>query len=223
MLKHSKIPYKFTYSLNKSQNPLIFVFPLRKTKGKNKNKKLSREPNKPTMGRRKIEMKMVVDNSCRQVTFSKRRTGLFKKANELATLCGAEVAVVVFSPGGKPFSFGQPTVESVADRFLSSESDPPKKGSKKIKKEKAEAERLTEQLNELTKELEEEKKRGDAMDEEIREAKAKTNIDLDELGLGGLEALKKSLEDLREKAKERVGEIEASSTLLMLSNDFRSA
>ncbi|KAB1221360.1 Agamous-like MADS-box protein AGL61 [Morella rubra] len=73
------------------------------------------------MGRRKIEMKMVKDNNCRQVTFSKRRTGLFKKANELATLCGADVAIVVFSPGGKPFSFGHPSVGSVSDRFLSTQ------------------------------------------------------------------------------------------------------
>ncbi|CAI0415295.1 unnamed protein product [Linum tenue] len=35
-------------------------------------------------------MKMVTDRSCRQVTFSKRRTGLFKKANELATLCAVD-------------------------------------------------------------------------------------------------------------------------------------
>ncbi|CAI0451924.1 unnamed protein product [Linum tenue] len=70
------------------------------------------------MGRRKIEMKMVTDRSCRQVTFSKRRTGLFKKANELATLCAVQIAIIVFSPGGKPFSFGNPGVEPVVGRFL---------------------------------------------------------------------------------------------------------
>ncbi|KAG8058177.1 hypothetical protein GUJ93_ZPchr0002g25169 [Zizania palustris] len=34
----------------------------------------------------------------RQVCFSKRREGVFKKANELSVLCGAHVAVVFFSP-----------------------------------------------------------------------------------------------------------------------------
>ncbi|KAH6793503.1 hypothetical protein C2S52_003980 [Perilla frutescens var. hirtella] len=53
-----------------------------------------------------------------QVTFSKRRAGIFKKASELNTLCGAESAIVAFSPGNKPHSFGHPNVETVANRFL---------------------------------------------------------------------------------------------------------
>ncbi|GAU19495.1 hypothetical protein TSUD_77390 [Trifolium subterraneum] len=43
-------------------------------------------------GRRKIEMKKM---SNMLVTFSKRRSGLFKKASELCTLCGVDVALVV--------------------------------------------------------------------------------------------------------------------------------
>ena len=39
------------------------------------------------------------------VTFSKRRAGLFKKAQQLSQLSGATVAVLVFSPVGKPFTF----------------------------------------------------------------------------------------------------------------------
>ncbi|XP_057748100.1 agamous-like MADS-box protein AGL29 [Arachis stenosperma] len=70
------------------------------------------------MGRRKIEIKMVKDTNTRQVTFSKRRTGLFKKANELSILCGSEVAIVVFSPGNKPYSFAHPTVDAVVAKFL---------------------------------------------------------------------------------------------------------
>ncbi|KAE8726011.1 Detected protein of unknown function [Hibiscus syriacus] len=53
-----------------------------------------------------------------QVTFSKRRTGLFKKASEIITLCGVELALVVFSPGNKAFSFGVPSVDTVIDRYL---------------------------------------------------------------------------------------------------------
>ncbi|XP_014506832.1 agamous-like MADS-box protein AGL29 [Vigna radiata var. radiata] len=74
------------------------------------------------MGRRKIEITEVKDPNTKQVTFSKRRTGLFKKANELSILCGAEVAIVVFSPGNKPYSFGHPSVDVVADKFLQQES-----------------------------------------------------------------------------------------------------
>jgi len=74
------------------------------------------------MGRRKIEIAEVKDPNTKQVTFSKRRTGLFKKANELSILCGAEVAIVVFSPGNKPYSFGHPSVDAVADKFLQQET-----------------------------------------------------------------------------------------------------
>ncbi|XP_049353876.1 agamous-like MADS-box protein AGL61 [Solanum verrucosum] len=48
-----------------------------------------------------------------QVTFSKRRDGVFKKATELSTLCGADVVVVVFSPRNKPYSCGHPSVEKL--------------------------------------------------------------------------------------------------------------
>lgn len=74
---------------------------------------------KTTKGRQRIEMKCIEGEEARQVCFSKRRPSLFKKASELSTLCGAEVAVVTFSPGGKCFSFGHPSPSSVADRFLS--------------------------------------------------------------------------------------------------------
>jgi hypothetical protein len=57
------------------------------------------------MGRGKIEIKKIENANSRQVTFSKRRAGLLKKAQELAILCDAEVAVIVFSNTGKLFEF----------------------------------------------------------------------------------------------------------------------
>lgn len=57
------------------------------------------------MGRGKIEIKKIENVNSRQVTFSKRRAGLLKKAHELSVLCDAEVAVIVFSNTGKVFEF----------------------------------------------------------------------------------------------------------------------
>ena len=57
------------------------------------------------MTRKKIEIKKIDNLSARQVTFSKRRRGLFKKARELSTLCDAEIALVVFSATGKLFDY----------------------------------------------------------------------------------------------------------------------
>ncbi|XP_051145911.1 agamous-like MADS-box protein AGL61 [Andrographis paniculata] len=73
---------------------------------------------KTTQGRKKIEIKKIENLSNRQVTFSKRRAGLFKKASELCILSGAEIAIIIHSLGKRIFSFGHPTTDSVVDRFL---------------------------------------------------------------------------------------------------------
>jgi hypothetical protein len=57
------------------------------------------------MVRGKTEMRRIENTTSRQVTFSKRRNGLLKKALELSVLCDAEVAVVVFSPRGRLYEF----------------------------------------------------------------------------------------------------------------------
>lgn len=57
------------------------------------------------MTRKKIKIKKIDNIAARQVTFSKRRRGLFKKAEELAVLCDADVALIVFSSTGKLFDF----------------------------------------------------------------------------------------------------------------------
>ncbi|GAA0165346.1 hypothetical protein LIER_20777 [Lithospermum erythrorhizon] len=60
------------------------------------------------MGRRKLEIKRIESKSSRQVTFTKRRNGLMKKANQLAILCDVEVAVIIFSDRGKLYHFAGP-------------------------------------------------------------------------------------------------------------------
>ncbi|KAJ6917293.1 hypothetical protein NC652_019608 [Populus alba x Populus x berolinensis] len=57
------------------------------------------------MTRKKIQIKKIDNTAARQVTFSKRRRGLFKKAYELSTLCDAEIALKVFSATGKLFEY----------------------------------------------------------------------------------------------------------------------
>ncbi|XP_044440653.1 MADS-box transcription factor 51-like [Triticum aestivum] len=55
--------------------------------------------------RGRVELRRIEDRTSRQVRFSKRRSGLFKKAFELSVLCDAEVALVVFSPAGRLYEF----------------------------------------------------------------------------------------------------------------------
>ena len=57
------------------------------------------------MVRQRIQIKKIDNVTARQVTFSKRRRGLIKKAQELSTLCDAEIGLIVFSSTGKLFEY----------------------------------------------------------------------------------------------------------------------
>ncbi|KAK1611144.1 hypothetical protein QYE76_034817 [Lolium multiflorum] len=74
-------------------------------------------PGRTSIGRQRIEIRPIENHEARQVCFSKRRSGLFNKASELAIMCGAELAAVVISPGGKAFTFGDPSVHAILERF----------------------------------------------------------------------------------------------------------
>ncbi|KAF5740151.1 MADS-box protein JOINTLESS [Tripterygium wilfordii] len=69
------------------------------------------------MAREKIKIKKIDNITARQVTFSKRRRGLFKKAEELSVLCDAEVALIVFSATGKLFDFASSSMKHILARY----------------------------------------------------------------------------------------------------------
>ncbi|TYH47165.1 hypothetical protein ES332_D11G392200v1 [Gossypium tomentosum] len=69
------------------------------------------------MGRGKIEIKKIEILNSRQVTFSKRRNGLLKKAKELSILCDAEVGVITFSSTGKVYQWSSTSVEHTLSRY----------------------------------------------------------------------------------------------------------
>ncbi|KAG8632782.1 MADS-box transcription factor 23 isoform X1 [Manihot esculenta] len=75
------------------------------------------------MGRGKIVIRRIDNSTSRQVTFSKRRNGLLKKAKELAILCDAEVGVVVFSSTGKLYDFASSSMKSVIERYNKSKEE----------------------------------------------------------------------------------------------------
>ncbi|KAF3442809.1 hypothetical protein FNV43_RR16726 [Rhamnella rubrinervis] len=89
------------------------------------------------MGRGKIEIKKIENLNSRQVTFSKRRNGLLKKAKELSVLCDAEVAVIIFSSTGKLHEFSSTSMEHTLTRYNRGikieDLEPPENGHNRVK------------------------------------------------------------------------------------------
>ncbi|CAI9281427.1 unnamed protein product [Lactuca saligna] len=72
--------------------------------------------NKMRMVRQKTQIKRIENLAARQVTFSKRRCGLFKKAQELCTLCDVDIALMVFSATGKLFHYSPSSMNQVLEK-----------------------------------------------------------------------------------------------------------
>ncbi|XP_026433221.1 MADS-box transcription factor 23-like isoform X4 [Papaver somniferum] len=75
------------------------------------------------MGRGKIVIRRIDNSTSRQVTFSKRRNGLLKKAKELAILCDAEVGLIIFSSTGKLYDFASTSMKTVIERHNKSKEE----------------------------------------------------------------------------------------------------
>nr|XP_043634950.1 agamous-like MADS-box protein AGL62 [Erigeron canadensis] len=172
---------------------------------------------KPSLGRQKIKIAKIQIKNHLQVTFSKRRSGLFKKASELCTLCGVEIAIVVFSPAGKVFSFGHPKVESIVDRFLTRN---PNFNSTTNSLYFMEAHRIASipelnmQLTHIHNELEAEKKRTETLDEMRKASRSQFwwEAPIEELNLHELEQLKDSMEELKKNVTIQANKLYAENS-----------
>ncbi|URD94701.1 MADS-box transcription factor [Musa troglodytarum] len=70
------------------------------------------------MGRGRVQLKRIENKINRQVTFSKRRSGLLKKAHEISVLCDAEVALIIFSTKGKLYEYStDSSMEKILERY----------------------------------------------------------------------------------------------------------
>ncbi|KAM6950703.1 myocyte-specific enhancer factor 2A-like isoform 1-T1 [Lycodopsis pacificus] len=69
------------------------------------------------MGRRKIQITRIVDERNRQVTFTKRKFGLMKKAYELSVLCDCEIALIIFNSSNKLFQYASTDMDKVLLKY----------------------------------------------------------------------------------------------------------
>ncbi|XP_075104624.1 agamous-like MADS-box protein AGL62 [Nicotiana tabacum] len=171
---------------------------------------------KPSIGRQKIKnVKIEVKNHL-QVTFLKCRSGLFKKASELCTLCDVEIAIIVFSPVRKVFSFGHLNVESIIDRFLSRNHNPISNSSLHLIEahRNASVHELNLQLTQILAELEVEKKRGESLDEmrKTNQSQYWWEAPISKLALHELEQLKDSIEVLKKNVTNQASKFMVETT-----------
>ncbi|XP_062026113.1 MADS-box protein AGL24-like isoform X2 [Rosa rugosa] len=161
----------------------------------------------------KIKIEKIENLPARQVTFSKRRQGLFKKAGALSVLCDAEVAVVVFSSTGKLYESSSSSTKDVIARYECTEDV--EKGDQQPPPE------LQLEINEcmrLNKELA----------DKILEQRRMEGQDLEELNIDELQRLENRIEGglsrvLQTKDKRIMSQILALETKVSKFNLMRQA
>ncbi|XP_035306480.1 BLOC-1-related complex subunit 8 isoform X5 [Cricetulus griseus] len=75
----------------------------------------SRQPG--TMGRKKIQISRILDQRNRQVTFTKRKFGLMKKAYELSVLCDCDIALIIFNSAQRLFQYASSDMDRVLLKY----------------------------------------------------------------------------------------------------------
>lgn len=176
---------------------------------KNENEDWEKEIKKRSKGRQKIRIEKIANRNSLQVTFSKRRAGLFKKASELSALCGAEVAVIVESPAGKVYSFGNPCVDSVINRYETGGHEDRFSAALRLQIEEESKKKYFEAMGNL--------------DKEKAVTVGGTNnwwedLSLDNLGLQELEESMASMEVLKKNLLKRADDLANSSDDLLIPN-----
>nr|AAY24692.1 APETALA3-like MADS box protein [Crocus sativus] len=147
------------------------------------------------MGRGRIEIRKIENATNRQVTYSKRRLGIMKKAKELTVLCDAEVSIIMLSSTGKFAEYCSPTTDlkKVVDRYQQVSG---------IDLWKDQYERMQTTLRHL-----------EGINHKLRrEIRQKMGEDLDGLGIKELRGLEQSLDESLRLVRQRKYHVIATQT-----------
>ncbi|CAN1150439.1 Agamous-like MADS-box protein AGL29 [Linum perenne] len=156
-------------------------------------------------------MTLAKDKRRRQVSLSKRRTSLFKKTRELATLyAGVQFAIFLFPHGRKPFSFAN---------FDFSKPRMAARTNNKNNNMRNDIERMNEEYDLLKRQINTEKQISVVLEEILKKGCSGSWFMelISKMGMTELLGVKKWLVKFKREIKERDMEMEASSALLLLS------
>ncbi|KMT09503.1 hypothetical protein BVRB_6g129710 [Beta vulgaris subsp. vulgaris] len=140
------------------------------------------------MGRGKLEIKRIENTTNRQVTFSKRRNGIMKKAQELTVLCDAKISLIIVSSSSTKRVY----------HYIS-----PGVSLKKMYDEYQKVEGVDLWRKHYEQMQEQERKLLDINTELRREISRRMGGDLEELSIGELGALQQQMSDARLVIRDR--------------------
>ncbi|KFK39263.1 mads box agl protein [Arabis alpina] len=162
------------------------------------------------MVRGKTEMKRIENATSRQVTFSKRRNGLLKKAFELSVLCDAEVALVVFSPRSKLYEFSSSSIAKTIERYQKriKEIGSSHKRDNNSQQARDETQGLTKKIEQL--EISKRKLHGEGIDacsiEELQQLENQLDRSLTRIRAKKYQLLREQIEKLKEEERKLIKE-----------------
>ncbi|KAM5576962.1 agamous-like MADS-box protein AGL18 [Rosa sericea] len=152
-------------------------------------------------GPRRTKIEKIEHLSSRQVTFSKRRKGLFNKAEDFSLRCGAEIAVIVFSNTKKMYEFSSTSMEHILSRYIKERAAGSSMESPENKSQR-EPSSSSDSLNAI----------GLLLQEEIRalnlDCSRLTGTELDGMSLRELNELEKQIREGIESVEKRKNEVQ---------------
>lgn len=128
------------------------------------------------MVRSKIKYELIADERTRRETFKKRKSGLFKKLNELKTLCDVEACGIVINEDGSQSDVwpSMPVTSQVVRRFLNLPS------SSQTNNMVGQSGFLRQNLSRISKNLDKETRKVQSLEKELllAECLAKEHVDV---------------------------------------------
>ncbi|XP_009586738.1 agamous-like MADS-box protein AGL29 [Nicotiana tomentosiformis] len=159
----------------------------------------------------KSEKKFLKDKRAEKVAFSNKQKALSKRAIDLSTLCGIDIAIIIFSITAEPFLFGNPNVESVVERFSQAKQPFYNMSSCKTTHEKSEGCGKKDKMKKKEKKATNEEEKGKSTLEIFNP----TNLERLEKLMQEIDELEKDLTQKIDELQSEIGAKESKSVLEM--------